>query len=95
MIRLEIKKLVEKYKNTCSSSSSSIYAKGHELLSMFDIDYHQHSQIITNMLMQHPDARFRLSLRRAPLKKKITGKENPRQLSKNHIKTPSSHRRKK
>ena len=51
-------------------SSSSIYAKGHELLSMFDIDYHLFSQEITNMLMQNPDARFRLSLGRAPLKKK-------------------------
>ena len=53
------------------SNSKSISAKGHEILSLFDIDYHSFSQKITDVLMQNPDARFRLSLKRVPLKKKI------------------------
>ncbi len=47
-----------------------IYGKGHELLSMFDIEYHKFSAEITDMLMGNPNARFRLSLERAPLKKR-------------------------
>ena len=47
-----------------------IYGKGHELLSLFDIDYHTASASITEMLMGNPNARFTLSLQRASLKKK-------------------------
>ena len=47
-----------------------IYGKGHVLLSFFDIEYHAFSAEITDMLMGNPNARFRLSLERAPLKKK-------------------------
>ena len=47
-----------------------IYGKGHEILSLFDVEYHKFSADITEMLMQNPNARFRLSLQRAPVKKK-------------------------
>jgi len=47
-----------------------IFGKGHELLSMFDVEYHAFSAEITNMLMGNPNKRFRLVLQRAPLKKK-------------------------
>ena len=53
-----------------------IYGKGHELLSMFDIEYHKFSAEITDMLMSNPNARFRLSLERAPLKKRQKRKSN-------------------
>jgi len=46
-----------------------IYGKGHELLSLFNIDYHMSSAKITEILMNNPNARFRLSLQKAPLKK--------------------------
>lgn len=47
-----------------------IYAKGHVLLSFFNIDYHESITEITEVLMNNPNARFRLSLEKAPLKKK-------------------------
>lgn len=50
---------------------TKIYGKGHELLSMFDVEYHAFSAEITDMLMSNPNARFRLSLQSAPLKKKV------------------------
>jgi len=50
-----------------------IYGKGHEILSLFNIDYHMASAPITEMLMQNPNARFRLSIQKAPLKKKTKG----------------------
>ena len=47
-----------------------IYGKGHVLLSFFDIEYEDSIGEITEVLMSNPDARFRLSLEAAPLKKK-------------------------
>jgi len=51
-----------------------IYAKGHVLLSFFNIDYHESIVEITDVLMNNPNARFRLSLEAAPLKKKKSKK---------------------
>ena len=50
--------------------TKSIYGKGHELLSMFDVEYHVFSENITNVLMSNPNKRFRLSVSEAPTKKK-------------------------
>jgi len=47
-----------------------IYGKGHVLLSFFDIEYEGSIAEITNVLMNNPNVRFRLSLEPAPLKKK-------------------------
>ncbi len=47
-----------------------IYEVGHKLLALFDIEYHKFSADITDELMKNPNTRFRLSLQRAPLKKK-------------------------
>ncbi len=52
-----------------------IYGKGHQLLSLFDIEYHAFSAEITDMLMSNPNKRFRLSLETAPLKKKKSVKK--------------------
>lgn len=50
--------------------TKSIYGKGHELLSLFDVEYHVFSENITNVLMSNPNKRFRLSVSEAPTKKK-------------------------
>ncbi len=47
-----------------------IYGEGHVLLSFFDIEYEESISKITDVLMSNPNARFRLSLECAPLKKK-------------------------
>jgi len=52
-----------------------IYGKGHVLLSFFDIEYQESISQITDMLMSNPNARFRLSLEAAPLKKKKSKKK--------------------
>ena len=47
-----------------------IYGEGHVLLSFFDIEYEDSISEITDVLMGNPNTRFRLSLEKAPLKKK-------------------------
>lgn len=46
---------------------AKLYGKGHEILSLFNVEYPNE---LTDILMNDPNARFRLSLERAPLKKK-------------------------
>ena len=48
----------------------NIYAKGHVLLSFFDIEYEDSILQITDVLMSNPNKRFKLSLEPAPLKKR-------------------------
>ncbi len=48
----------------------NIYGDGHVLLSFFDIEYEDSISKITEVLMNNPNARFKLSLEEAPLKKK-------------------------
>lgn len=48
---------------------TEICGKGHDLLSFFNIDYHEFIKEITDKLMSHPDKNFRLSLERIPIKK--------------------------
>ena len=43
--------------------------KGHELLSLFDIEYHASSAKITDVLMGNPNKKFKLSLEKIPLGK--------------------------
>ena len=47
-----------------------IYGKGHEILACFNIEYESHIEEIVNELMSNPTQRFRLSIERAPLKRK-------------------------
>lgn len=47
-----------------------IYGKGHEILSFFNIEYESYIQEIVNELMSNPTKRFRLSLERAPQRRK-------------------------
>jgi len=52
-----------------------LYGNGHVLLSFFDIEYEDSIAPITDVLMSNPNARFRLSLVPAPLKKKKSEKK--------------------
>lgn len=47
-----------------------IFGKGYEILALFNIDYHKSLEEISTELMSKPNQRFRLSIERAPLKKK-------------------------
>jgi len=49
--------------------TTEIYGKGHELLSFFNIDYHEFITEITDKLMSHPNKNFRLILERVPIRK--------------------------
>lgn len=51
-----------------------IYGQGHVLLSFFNIDYHESINEITEVLMENPNKRFRLSITPAPLKYKKKNK---------------------
>ena len=43
--------------------------KGHEILSLLNIDYHEILEEITDELMGNPEKRFRLSVKQIPEKK--------------------------
>jgi len=47
-----------------------IYGKGHEILSYFNIDYESYIQEFASELMSNPNKRYRLSLERAPQRRK-------------------------
>ena len=47
-----------------------IYGKGHEILACFNIDYEMLLEEFVTELMCNPTQRFRLSLEKAPLKRK-------------------------
>ena len=49
---------------------TKIYGKGHEILSYFNIDYESYIQEIVSELMSNPTKRYRLSLEKAPLRRK-------------------------
>ena len=49
---------------------TKIYGKGHEILAYFNIDYESYIQEFANELMSNPNQRFRLSLERAPQRRK-------------------------
>ena len=46
-------------------TEKEIYGKGHEILALFDIEYHFFSKEITDELMGNPNKKFKLTLRRA------------------------------
>lgn len=54
---------------------TKIYGKGHEILAYFNIEYESYIQEIVSELMNNPSKRYRLSLERAPLKKKKSVKK--------------------
>jgi len=49
---------------------TKIYGKGHEILACFNIDYEFHIKDIVSELMSNPTKRYRLSLEKAPLRRK-------------------------
>lgn len=43
--------------------------KGHEILSLFNVDYHETLEEIAGELMGNPEKRFRISVKQIPEKK--------------------------
>ena len=52
-----------------SINMKSIHGKGHQLLAMFDIEYHVFSKEITDELMANPEKMFKLSVEKSTRKK--------------------------
>ena len=50
---------------------TEIYGKGHELLSLFDIEYHQFSKTITDELLSNPEKKFKLVLEETTVSSKF------------------------
>jgi hypothetical protein len=52
---------------------AELFGKGYQILALFNIDYHESLEEFSTELMSKPNMRFRLSIERAPLKKKTRG----------------------
>lgn len=53
-------------------TDAKLIGKGHQLLSLFNIDYHRSSEPITRLLMENPNSEFRLEITRIrKIKKKV------------------------
>lgn len=45
-------------------TDAKLIGKGYQLLALFSIDYHKSSEPITRLLMENPNAEFRLEITR-------------------------------